>query len=113
MQITDNNELKRYHLNRNDILLSTDRGFELERFESRANETALDIFPNSLFNKKVSLLNDNFVGFMMKKTDAKIIVFGDYEQRYEIPKIKTTEVDNTIIVDMEWNEFVSYMIKGV
>src|SRR5689334_13705780 len=102
MQITDNNELKKYHLNRNDILLSIDRGFELERFESKANETALDIFPNSLFNKKVSLLNDNFVGFMMKMTDTKIIVFGDYEQRYEIPKIKTTEVDNNIIVDMKW-----------
>ena len=113
MQIADNDELKKYHLNRNDILLSTNSGFEIECFESKTNETALDIFPNSLFNKKVSLLNDNFVGFMMKMTDAKIIVFGDYEQRYEIPKIKTTEVDNNIIVDMEWNEFASYRIKGV
>jgi hypothetical protein len=113
MKIIDNNELKKYHLNRNDILLSTDSGFELECFESNTNETALDIFPNSLFNKKFSLLNNKFIGFMMKKTDAKIIVFGDYEQRYEIPKIKTTEVDNNIIVDMEWNEFASYKIKGV
>lgn len=113
MQITDNDELKKYHLNRNDILLSTNSGFEIELFESKTNETALDIFPNSLFNKKVSLLNDNFVGFMMKMTDAKIIVFGDYEQRYEIPKIKATETDNNIIVDMRWDEFASYRIKGV
>src|SRR6476469_9033762 len=100
MQITDNDELKKYHLNRNDILLSINSGFEIEPFENKTNETALDIFPNSLFNKKVSLLNDNFVGFMMKMTDAKIIVFGDYEQRYDIPKIKTAEVDNNIIVKM-------------
>jgi hypothetical protein len=113
MQITDNDELKKYHLKRNDILLSTNSGFEIELFESKTNETALDIFPNSLFNKKVSLLNDNFVGFMMKMTDAKIIVFGDYEQRYEIPKIKATETDNNIIVDMGWDEFASYRIKGV
>jgi len=113
MQITDNDELKKYHLNRNDILLSINSGFEIELFESKTNETALDIFPNSLFNKKVSLLNDNFVGFLMKMTDAKIIVFGDYEQRYDIPKIKTAEVDNNIIVDMEWNEFASYRINGV
>jgi len=113
MQITDNDELKKYHLNRNDILLSIKSGFEIEPFEKKTNETALDIFPNSLFNKKVSLLNDNFVGFMMKMTDAKIIVFGDYEQRYDIPKIKTAEVDNNIIVDMEWNEFASYRINGV
>ena len=113
MQITDNDELKKYHLNRNDILLSTNSDFEIELFESKTNETALDIFPNSLFNKKVSLLNDNFVGFMMKMTDAKIIVFGDYEQRYDIPKIKTAEVDNNIIVKMEWNEFASYRLNGV
>jgi len=113
MQITDNDELKKYHLNRNDILLSINSGFEIEPFENKTNETALDIFPNSLFNKKVSLLNDNFVGFMMKMTDAKIIVFGDHEQRYYIPKIKTAEVDNNIIVDMEWNEFASYRLNGV
>jgi len=52
----------------------------------KANETALDIYPNSLFNRKVSLLDENFVGFMMEMTDTKIIVFGDYEQRYDIPK---------------------------
>ena len=113
MQITDNDELKKYHLKRNDILLSTNSGFEIELFENKTNETALDIFPNSLFNKKVSLLNDSFVGFMMKMTDAKIIVFGDYEQRYDIPKIKTAEVNNNIIVDMEWNEFASYRLNGV
>ena len=113
MQISGNDELKKYHLNRNDILLSTNLGFEIELFENEANETALDIFPNSLFNKKVSLLNDNFVGFMMKMTDAKIIVFGDYEQRYDIPKIKTVEVGNNIIVDMELNEFASYRVNGV
>jgi len=49
----------------------------------------------------------------MKMTDAKIIVFGDHEQRYDIPKIKTAEVDNNIIVDMEWNEFASYRLNGV
>jgi len=113
MQITDNDELKKYHLNRNDILLSINSGFEIEPFENKTNETALDIFPNSLFNKKVSLLNNNFVGFMMKMTDAKIIVFDDYEQRYDIPKIKTAEVDNNIIVDMELNEFASYRLNGV
>jgi len=113
MQITGNDKLKKYQLNRNDILLSTNSGFEIELFENKTNETALDIFPNSLFNKKVSLLNNNFVGFMMKMTDAKIIVFDDYEQRYDIPKIKTAEVDNNIIVDMEWNEFASYRLNGV
>ena len=112
MQITDNDELKKYHLNRNDILLSTKSSFEIELFENKTNETALDIYPNSLFNKKVSLVDENFVGFMMEMTDTKIVVFGDYERRYDIPKIKTTEVNNNIVLDMEWNEFASYRVNG-
>ena len=112
MQITTNDELKKYHLNRNDILLSTNSGFEIELFEDKTNETALDIYPNSLFNKKVSLSDENFVGFMMEMTDTKIIVFGDYEQRYDIPKIKTAEFNNNIVLAMEWNEFASYRVNG-
>ena len=113
MQITTNDELKKYHLNRNDILLSTNSGFEIELFENKTNETALDIFPNSLFNKKVSLSDNSFVGFMMEMTDSKIVVFGDYEQRYDIPKTKATNVDdNNVILAMEWNEFASYRVNG-
>ncbi|MGD9673701.1 MAG: hypothetical protein AB7U98_09510 [Candidatus Nitrosocosmicus sp.] len=112
MQITTNDELKKYHLNRNDILLSTNSKFEIELFENKTNETALDIFPNSLFNKKVSLSDNSFVGFMMEMTDSKIVVFGDYEQRYDIPKIKTAEFNNNIVLAMEWNEFASYRVNG-
>jgi hypothetical protein len=112
MQIITNDELKKYHLARNDILLSTNSGFEIELFENKTNETALDIFPNSLFNKKVSLSDNSFVGFMMEMTDSKIVVFGDYEQRYDIPKIKTAEFNNNIVLAMEWNEFASYRVNG-
>ena len=112
MRLFDNGELKKYHLNRNDILLDDNLRFEIELFENKTNETALDIFPNSLFNKKVSLSDNSFVGFMMEMTDSKIVVFGDYEQRYDIPKIKTAEVNNNIVVAMEWNEFASYRVNG-
>ena len=113
LRLFDNNELKKYHLNRNDILLSTSSSFE-EPIGDETNETALDIFPNSLFNKKVSLSDDSFIGFMMENTDAKIVVFGDYEQRYDIPKTRATKVDdNNIEVDMEWNEFISYRVNDV
>ncbi|HYG00406.1 MAG TPA: hypothetical protein VD815_09955 [Candidatus Saccharimonadales bacterium] len=44
--------------------------------------------------------------------DTKIVIFGDYEQRYDIPKIKTTKVNNNIVLDMEWNEFASYRVNS-
>ena len=75
------------HLNRNDFLTPTNSSFELDLIKE-ANETTLNIFPNSLFSKKARLVyNNNFVGFMMEMTKGKVIVFGDYEQRYSIPKI--------------------------
>jgi hypothetical protein len=104
----DNDELRKYHLNRNDILLSSNTGFEIDFSGDRTHQTALDIFPNSLFNKKVRLSDESFVGFAMEMTDKKIIVFGDYDQIYDIPKSKADEYDNSIALDMEWNEFATY-----
>lgn len=115
IQLTGKCDIKKYHLDRNDILLSTNSSLEIELSEDKINnETALDIYPNSLFNKKVGLSDYSFVGFMMEETDSKIVVFGDYEQRYDIPKSKIRQVNNNnIIIDMDWVEFVSYRINNV
>jgi len=110
MQIPDNEILKKYHLSRNDILLSTNSSFEMGHIENKNDETALDIFPNSLFNKKASLSDGSFVGFVMGMRPTEIVIFGDYEQRYEIPKTKSTFVGDQIIINMEWNDFVTYRV---
>ncbi len=47
-----------------------------------------NIYSNSLWSKKVIILNDCFVGFIMKETDDKIVVLKDYCQRFDIPKLK-------------------------
>lgn len=108
LRLIGNSVLKKYHLNRNDILLSTNSCFEMEISGNESDETALDIYSNSLFNKKVNLSKNNFVGFVMETTDSKIVVFGDYEQRYDIPKTRAIEVDDdNIIIDMDWNQFAS------
>ena len=54
MQITGNDELIRYLLDRNDILVSTNLSNEEEHFNNETGESAIDRFPSSLFNKKVS-----------------------------------------------------------
>ena len=108
MQITGNDELKRYLLDRNDILVSTNLSNEEEHFNNETGESAIDRFPSSLFNKKVSLLNEDFVGFMMGITDTQITIFGDYDQRFDVPISKVREVNNNLFLDMEWTEFKSY-----
>ena len=69
-------------------------------------------YPNSLFSKGVKILNEHFVGFIMKETKDKIVVFGDYVQRYDIPKSKTYEVGGNIILNMNVKEFVTYEVDN-
>ena len=69
-------------------------------------------YPNSLFSKGVKILNEDFVGFIMKETKDKIVVFGNYVQRYDIPKSKTYEVGDNIILNMNIKEFESYEVDN-
>jgi hypothetical protein len=45
---------------------------------------------------------------MMGKTDTEITIFGDYDQRFDVPISKVREVNNNLVLDMEWTEFKSY-----
>ena len=45
---------------------------------------------------------------MMGKTDTEIKIFGDYDQRFDVPISKVMEVNNNLVLDMEWTEFKSY-----
>ena len=69
-------------------------------------------YPNSLFSKGVKILNEDFVGFIMKETKDKIVVFGNYVQRYDIPKSKTFEVGDNIILNMNIKEFLTYEVDN-
>lgn len=69
-------------------------------------------YPNSLFSKGVKILNEDFVGFIMKETKDKIVVFGNYVQRYDIPKSKTYEEGDKIILNMNIKEFESYEVDN-
>ncbi len=48
----------------------------------------------------------------MKETNDKIVVFGNYVQRYDIPKSKTYEVGDNIILKMNIKEFLTYEVDN-
>ena len=52
MQITGNDELRRYLLDRNDILVSTNLSNAEEHFNNETGESAIDRFPSSLLTRK-------------------------------------------------------------
>ena len=67
-------------------------------------------YPKSLFNKGVRLENEDHVGHVMKETDDQIVVFGEHDNRFDVPKSKITFVGRNVILGMDWNELFKYKV---
>src|SRR5919198_134737 len=61
-------------------------------------------YPKGLFNKGVRVLNEDHIGHVMKETDDKIVIFGDYNYRFDVPKSKIKEVGRNVILNMDFPE---------
>ena len=67
-------------------------------------------YPKSLFNKGVRAKNEDHVGYIMRETDDKIVVFGDRGYRYDIPKSLIIAVGRNIILDIDFPEIFKYEV---
>src|ERR671927_1781327 len=64
-------------------------------------------YPKGLFNKGVRVLNEDHVGHIMKETDDKMVIFGDYNYRFDVPKSEIKEVGRNVILNMDFPELAS------
>src|ERR671931_860709 len=64
-------------------------------------------YPKGLFNKGVRVLNEDHVGHVMKETDYNIVIFGDYNYRFDVPKSGIKEVGRNVILNMDFSELAS------
>ncbi|MGA9743599.1 MAG: hypothetical protein WBQ16_03185 [Nitrososphaeraceae archaeon] len=67
-------------------------------------------YPKSLFNKGVRIENEDHVGHVMKETDNKIVIFGEHDYRFDVPKSKITFVGRNVILGMDWDELFKYKV---
>lgn len=67
-------------------------------------------YPKSFFNKGVRSKNEDNVGHVTKETDSTIVVFGERDIRYDIPKSKIIAVGRNIILGMDYPEISKYMV---
>ncbi len=67
-------------------------------------------FNRTLFNLGVRAKNEDHVGHVMKETDDKIVVFGHYDYRYDIPKSRIIAVGRNVIVDMDFPQLFVYLV---
>jgi class 3 adenylate cyclase len=64
-------------------------------------------YPKGLFNKGVRVLNEDHVGHIMKETNDNIVIFGDYNYRFDVPKSEIKEVGRNVILNMDFPELAS------
>ena len=67
-------------------------------------------YPKSLFNKGVRAENEDDLGFVIKETDDKIIVFGYSNDRYDIPKSEIIAVGMNVIIGKNFPELSKYKV---
>ena len=67
-------------------------------------------YPKSLFNKGVRTDNEDNVGHIMRETDDIIVVFGERNYRFDVPKSKIIAVGRNVILDMDFPEIFKYQI---
>jgi len=71
-----------------------------------------EISSKFLVNRSNPLNVEDFVGYIMNETNDKIVVFGDYVQRYDIPKSKIYNVGSNVILNMNDAEFLTYEVNN-
>ena len=64
-----------------------------------------------LFNKGVRAKNEDDVGHVFKETLDKIVVFGPYNRRYDIPKDEIYQVGMNVILNKDFPELRKYEVN--
>jgi hypothetical protein len=67
-------------------------------------------YPKSLFNKGVRTQDEEHIGHVMKETDDKIVVFGHYDWRFDVPKDKIIAVGRNVILGMNYGDVFQYKV---
>ena len=67
-------------------------------------------YPKSLFNKGVRTQDEEHLGHVMKETDDRIVVWGHYDWRFDVPKEKIIAVGRNVIVGLDYNDAFKYKV---
>lgn len=67
-------------------------------------------YPKSLFNKGVRTNNEDHVGHVVMETNDKIVVFGHFDYRFDIPKSEIIAVGRNVIVRQDFPEILKFRV---
>ncbi|MGI8832599.1 MAG: hypothetical protein ACR2IS_08185 [Nitrososphaeraceae archaeon] len=64
-----------------------------------------------MFNKGVRIENEDSIGHVMRETDDRIVRFGNYDYRFDVPKSKIKEVGRNVILNLDYSELFKYKVN--
>ena len=106
----DSSELREYSISR-DAPLPTSKKDPWEKDDSVVDLSSYEgKYPNTLFNKGVRAKNEDHVGHIMKETNGKIVVFGEGNNRFDIPKSEIYQVGMNVILKIDFPEIFKYRV---
>ncbi|MGD1836884.1 MAG: hypothetical protein ACPKPY_02345 [Nitrososphaeraceae archaeon] len=101
---------KKYKRNRADPL-PTSRDIPMYRSNEEMDYNSFEQkYRNALFNKKCIASDHSFVGHIMKETDDAIIIFGNSDYRYDIPKSHVLKVGSDVTLNIDFPEIFQYKV---
>ncbi len=65
-------------------------------------------YPNTLFNKGVRAKNEDHVGHVMKETNDKVVIFGQNNKRFDVPKSEIYQVGMNVILKIDFPAIFNY-----
>jgi len=104
-----NDIIQKFKVDRADPIPATTEN-SAEKAEDADLATYEKQYPKSLFNKGVRAKNQDNVGHASTETDSTIVVFGEHDVRYDIPKSKIVAVGRDITLDMDYPEISKYIV---
>src|SRR6476661_2887568 len=87
---------------RQDPWAEPDRMVDLASYEGK--------YPNTLFNKGVRAKNEDHVGHVLKETNDKIVIFGEGNNRFDVPKSEIYQVGMNVILKIDFPEIFKYRV---
>jgi sporulation protein YlmC with PRC-barrel domain len=106
----DSSELREYSISR-DAPLPTSKKDPWEKDDSVVDLSSYEgKYPNTLFNKGVRAKNEDHVGHVMKETNDKIVIFGEGNNRFDIPKSEIYQVGMNVILKIDFPDIFKYRV---
>jgi sporulation protein YlmC with PRC-barrel domain len=106
----NSSELREYSISR-DAPLPTSKKDPWEKDDSVVDLSSYEgKYPNTLFNKGVRAKNEDHVGHVMKETNDKIVIFGEGNNRFDIPKSEIYQVGMNVILKIDFPDIFKYRV---